>query len=100
MAREANRLHPSAAADPAWLTSRPDRTRHVPPAVTLRSVASPRLDVVIVSYRGKGLLRDCLESLREHPAPGGMTVHVVDNNSRDGTPDMVRSEFPEVTLTH
>jgi GT2 family glycosyltransferase len=62
-------------------------------------VARPRLDVVIVSYRGMELLRDCLQSLRDHPAEGGMTVHVVDNASRDGTPDMVRSEFPEVTLT-
>jgi hypothetical protein len=55
--------------------------------------------VVIVSFRGKGLLRDCLQSLREHPARGGMTVHVVDNASGDGTPEMVRGEFPEVTLT-
>jgi GT2 family glycosyltransferase len=55
--------------------------------------------VVIVSYRSKGLLRECLRSLREHPASGGMTVRVVDNASADGTAEMVRREFPEVILT-
>ncbi len=61
--------------------------------------AQPRLDVVIVSYRSKGLLRECLRSLRDHPASGGMTVRVVDNASGDGTAEMVRREFPEVSLT-
>jgi N-acetylglucosaminyl-diphospho-decaprenol L-rhamnosyltransferase len=55
---------------------------------------------VIVSYTGApDLLRACLGSLREHPpASASMTVHVVDNGSTDGTPEMVRREFPEVTL--
>ncbi|MEK6326362.1 MAG: glycosyltransferase family 2 protein [Actinomycetota bacterium] len=59
----------------------------------------PAVDVVIVSYRCKELLRDCLSSLRDHPASGGMTVHVVDNASGDDTAEMVRREFPEVSLT-
>jgi N-acetylglucosaminyl-diphospho-decaprenol L-rhamnosyltransferase len=56
------------------------------------------LDVVIVSYRCEGLLRDCLASLRAHPPRGPMRVIVVDNASGDGTPDMVRREFAEVEL--
>ena len=55
--------------------------------------------MVIVSYRSKGLLRECLHSLRDHPASGGMAVRVVDNASGDGTAEMVREEFPEVSLT-
>ena len=58
------------------------------------------LDIVIVSSTGaKDLLRACLASLRENPpASASMEVHVVDNASEDGTPEMVRSEFPEVVL--
>src|SRR5919112_3950977 len=58
------------------------------------------LDVVIVSSTGAGaLLRACLASLRATPpATASMEVHVVDNASEDGTPEMVRSEFPEVVL--
>jgi GT2 family glycosyltransferase len=58
----------------------------------------PALDVVIVSYRCEGLLRDCLLSLREHPPGGPMTVQVVDNASGDGTAEMVEREFGEVRL--
>jgi N-acetylglucosaminyl-diphospho-decaprenol L-rhamnosyltransferase len=57
------------------------------------------LDIVIVSYRCEGLLRDCLASLRAHPPGREMGVHVVDNASGDGTAEMVRREFPEVQLT-
>jgi N-acetylglucosaminyl-diphospho-decaprenol L-rhamnosyltransferase len=56
------------------------------------------LDVVIVSYRCEGLLRDCLGSLRENPPSVPMRVIVVDNASGDGTPDMVRREFGDVEL--
>ena len=59
---------------------------------------SATLDIVIVSYRGKELLRRCLASVREHGAGAEMTVSVVDNASSDGTAEMVAAEFPEVTL--
>jgi N-acetylglucosaminyl-diphospho-decaprenol L-rhamnosyltransferase len=59
----------------------------------------PALEVVIVSFRCEGLLRDCLQSLRDHPPGRPITVHVVDNASGDGTAEMVAREFPEAKLT-
>jgi N-acetylglucosaminyl-diphospho-decaprenol L-rhamnosyltransferase len=56
------------------------------------------LDVVIVSYRSRDLLRRCLESLRAHPPRAEMNVVVVDNASTDGTAEMVTTEYPEVDL--
>jgi GT2 family glycosyltransferase len=54
--------------------------------------------VVIVSYRCRELLRDCLESLRAHPPGRPMRVIVVDNASGDGTVEMVAADYPEVAL--
>jgi N-acetylglucosaminyl-diphospho-decaprenol L-rhamnosyltransferase len=59
---------------------------------------SAKMDVVVVSYRCEPMLRDCLESLRQH-SNGQINVHVVDNASRDGTAEMVAREFPEFELT-
>ena len=56
------------------------------------------VDVAIVSYRSRELLRDCLDSLRQHPPRAGLHVTVVDNDSRDGTVELVAAEFPEVEL--
>jgi N-acetylglucosaminyl-diphospho-decaprenol L-rhamnosyltransferase len=56
------------------------------------------LDVVIVSYRCRELLRACLGSLSEHSPSRPMKVFVVDNASDDGTVAMIQSEFPEVRL--
>jgi len=59
---------------------------------------SSRLDIVIVSYRCRGLLRDCLGSLGAFPPADGARIWLVDNASRDGTVEMVKEEFPEVEL--
>ena len=59
---------------------------------------APALDVVIVSYRSRDLLRSCLMSLRAYPPDLGARIWVVDNASQDGTPEMVQAEFPEVEL--
>lgn len=44
------------------------------------------------------MLRDCLESVRQHPPGEGVRITVVDNASGDGTADVVRREFPDVQL--
>jgi len=54
--------------------------------------------VVIVSYRSRELLRDCLDSLRVHPPERPIRVIVVDNDSGDGTAEMVAADYPEVVL--
>ena len=55
-----------------------------------------KLSVVIVNYNTREDLRLCLESLhRSQPLP---EIIVVDNASSDGSAQMVRAEFPGVTL--
>jgi GT2 family glycosyltransferase len=62
-------------------------------------MATPELEVVIVSHGAEALLRRCLLSLREQPpSTAAMRVTVVDSGSPDSTPEMVEREFPEVRL--
>src|SRR5215211_924229 len=58
----------------------------------------PDLSVVIVSWNTREHLRDCLASLEEHLGAVSHEVLVVDNDSSDGSPEMVTEEFPEVRL--
>lgn len=57
-----------------------------------------RVSIITVSYNGRDYVRRCLASLREHRRAVEHEVIVVDNASRDGTPQMVRDEFPDVRL--
>ena len=52
---------------------------------------------VVVTYRRKELLAQCLRALQGQAHPLDEII-VVDNASGDGTAAMVRDEFPEVTL--
>ena len=54
------------------------------------------IDVVIPTYNGWELTRDCLEHLRRQTKPH--SVIVADNASTDGTPENLRSAFPEARL--
>jgi GT2 family glycosyltransferase len=54
------------------------------------------LAVIIISWNTRELLRDCLASLR---AAGDVPrVIVVDNASSDGSADMVRAGFPDISV--
>ncbi len=56
------------------------------------------ISVIIVSYNTSGLLRDCLDSIRRCTSGVDYEVIVVDNDSHDGTPDMLRRDYPWVRL--
>lgn len=56
------------------------------------------LDIVIINFNTAADLRRCLTSLRETPPQRQHQVCVVDNASSDGSPAMVREEFPGVIL--
>jgi N-acetylglucosaminyl-diphospho-decaprenol L-rhamnosyltransferase len=56
------------------------------------------LSIVIVSWNVLDLLRACLQSI--YASHGGMDLEVivVDAGSEDGSPEMVRADFPEARL--
>jgi len=59
-----------------------------------------KLSVIVVNWKVRDLLRECLQSLRGQMqlAPEAWEVIVVDNDSGDGSAEMVRAEFPEARL--
>jgi N-acetylglucosaminyl-diphospho-decaprenol L-rhamnosyltransferase len=56
--------------------------------------------IIIVNWKVRDLLRACLQSVRDQAGLriDQMEVIVVDNNSGDGSVEMVQAEFPEVRL--
>ena len=60
--------------------------------------SATRLTVVVVSYNCRPMLRDCLASLRRQTIAAELRVVVVDNDSTDGTHEMMAAEFPWVTF--
>lgn len=56
------------------------------------------LSIIIVSYNVKNLLRECLASIPAGADGLRAETIVIDNRSHDGTVDMVRQEYPDVTV--
>ncbi len=54
------------------------------------------ISVVIVSYNVKEFLQQCILSLKKSLEGINSEVIIVDNDSVDGSPEMVRRNFPEV----
>ena len=52
------------------------------------------VSVIIVTYNSARVIGPCLASLREHVRGVEYETIVVDNASRDGTPELIEREFP------
>jgi GT2 family glycosyltransferase len=59
---------------------------------------SHEASIVIVSFNTKDVLRECLESVERESDGLEIETLVVDNNSGDGSPEMVENEFPRVRV--
>lgn len=64
-----------------------------------------KLSVIIVNYNVKFFLEQCLQSVQKAAIPftqkygnDSLEVYVVDNNSVDGSAEMIKDNFPEVKL--
>jgi hypothetical protein len=56
------------------------------------------LSIVIVSWNTKKYMEECLTSLSTIDGNLSAEIIVVDNASADGTPEMIRTQFPNVKL--
>lgn len=54
--------------------------------------------IVIVTYNSEAQIRGCLNSVFSQRKKVSQQVIVVDNQSRDGSVELIRNEFPEVRL--
>lgn len=57
-----------------------------------------RLSIIIVNYNVKHFIEQCLLSVRSALKDMDAEVFVVDNNSVDGSQQMLREKFPDITL--
>jgi GT2 family glycosyltransferase len=56
------------------------------------------LTIIIPNYNTKDLLHNCIASIYEHTNGISFEVICIDDNSRDGSADMVAEDFPDVIL--
>ena len=57
-----------------------------------------KLSVIIVSYNVKHYLEQCLISVRRATEGIETEIYVVDNHSRDESPEYIMSRFPDINF--
>ena len=58
---------------------------------------NPLASIIVVNWNGKEFIRPCLRSLLDQSYPNREII-VVDNDSSDGSADIIEGEFPRVRL--
>ncbi|MEM6432645.1 MAG: glycosyltransferase family 2 protein [Cyanobacteria bacterium P01_D01_bin.115] len=61
-------------------------------------MSQPQVSLIIVNYNGLGVIVDCLTSIFCHLSAPAIEVIVVDNDSQDGSPELIAQKFPQVNL--
>ena len=56
------------------------------------------VSVVIISWKMKDLLQRCLQSIYKFTSGVKLEIIVIDNNSQDGTSEMIENQFPKIGL--
>lgn len=61
-------------------------------------MSKPDLSIIIVNWKVKNLLEQCLDSIFRYKGEYNLEVFVIDNNSDDGSAAMVQNSYPQVNL--
>jgi GT2 family glycosyltransferase len=56
------------------------------------------ISIIIVSYKMKRLVKNCIRAIRESSISVPYEIIVVDNDSRDGIEELMKENFPEIKL--
>jgi hypothetical protein len=56
------------------------------------------ISIIINNFKTRGLLKQCLKGIYRHSPSVEFEIIVVDNNSEDGSVEMIRNNFPQVKL--
>jgi len=62
------------------------------------NIAEYNLSIVVVSYNTVEMTKSCLKSIYDNLGSLSVQVIVVDNDSKDTSVEMIRSDFPQVNL--
>jgi len=54
--------------------------------------------IIIMNHNGKTYLENCLDSIKDNTSYPAYNIIVVDNNSDDGSKELMKSKFPEIDL--
>lgn len=54
--------------------------------------------IIVVSFNTREILRECLQSVIRESSNLLVEILVIDNNSSDGSPQMIEEDFPQVKL--
>lgn len=76
----------------------PSRTAAAPLGTANTTRFPAAVSIVIVTWNGRQIVSECLESLIQYRDDTGIETVVVDNASTDGTPEMIRERHPHVQL--
>lgn len=56
------------------------------------------LSIIIITWKAKDLLKKCLDSVYGSDFSGSKEIIVVDNGSFDGSVEMIKKDYPDITL--
>ena len=59
---------------------------------------TPEISIVIISWKMKDLLKVCLDSIYKYTSQVPFEIILIDNNSQDGTSEMIENEYKEIVL--
>lgn len=63
-----------------------------------RNIVTMKLSIIIVSFNTKDVLDECIASIKSSHIKNSYEIIVVDNNSHDGSVEMIEQKHPDIKL--